>query len=192
MKRAWSPLYLPALSGRPLDTTAMRKEGSVWIVQTAEALFGNAAGAGTLGISSPCTHRNKPAPRHLRTWNRVSFPFWKESKNTSSTEGLKRSNTAARQALHEVSKHVEQVKQYCGTSASLSSLSPPIYEYMAYAAVQMLPDETCLQIISCDEALFEEAQDAILLMPTEERARYLHECVASVPPFPECDYREIG
>ena len=36
---------------------------------------------------------------------------------------------------------------------------------MAYAAVQMLPDETCLQIISCDEALFEEAQNAILLMP---------------------------
>ena len=122
----------------------------------------------------------------------MSFPFWKESKNTSSTEGLKRSNTAARQALHEVSKHVEQVKQYFGTSASLSSLSPPIYEYMAYTAVQMLPDETCLQIISCDESLFKEAQNAILLMPTEERARYLHECVASVPPFPECDYREIG
>ena len=50
-------------------------------------------------------------------------------------------------------------------SASLSSFSPPTYEYMAYAAVQMLPDETCLQIISCDEALFEEAQNAILLMP---------------------------
>ena len=50
-------------------------------------------------------------------------------------------------------------------SASLASFSPPTYEYMAYAAVQMLPDETCLQIISCDEALFEEAQNAILLMP---------------------------
>ena len=49
--------------------------------------------------------------------------------------------------------------------ASLASFSPPTYEYMAYAAVQMLPDETCLQIISCDEALFEEAQNAILLMP---------------------------
>ena len=50
-------------------------------------------------------------------------------------------------------------------SASLASFSPPTYEYMAYTAVQMLPDETCLQIISCDEALFEEAQNAILLMP---------------------------
>ena len=77
-------------------------------------------------------------------------------------------------------------------STSLASFSPPTYEYMAYTAVQMLPDETCLQIISCDESLFKEAQNAILLMPTEERARYLHECVASVPPFPECDYREIG
>jgi hypothetical protein len=77
-------------------------------------------------------------------------------------------------------------------STSLASFSPPTYEYMAYTAVQMFPDETCLQIISCDESLFKEAQNAILLMPTEERARYLHECVASVPPFPECDYREIG
>lgn len=50
-------------------------------------------------------------------------------------------------------------------STSLASFSPPTYEYMAYTAVQMLPDETCLQIISCDEALFEEAQNAILLMP---------------------------
>ena len=63
-------------------------------------------------------------------------------------------------------------------STSLASFSPPTYEYMAYTAVQMFPDETCLQIISCDESLFKEAQNAILLMPTEERARYLHECVA--------------
>lgn len=31
---------------------------------------------GLWGISSPCTHRNKPTTRHLRTWNRVSFPLW--------------------------------------------------------------------------------------------------------------------
>lgn len=30
---------------------------------------------GLWGISSPCTHRNKPTTRHLRTWNRVSFPL---------------------------------------------------------------------------------------------------------------------
>ena len=37
---------------------------------------------------------------------------------------LKRSNTAARQALHEVSKYVEQVKQHFGAKDSRSLLPP--------------------------------------------------------------------
>lgn len=54
---------------------------------------------GLWGISSPCTHRNKPTTRHLRTWNRVSFPLWKESRNTSTAEEHLQETEAAEQLL---------------------------------------------------------------------------------------------
>ena len=199
---------------------------------------------------------------------------------------LKRSNIAARQALHEVSKYVEQVKQHFGAKDSeifaiiastewgelllpfsrfcedagfsiegiqidvtedhsdfqARPISPlatirgrliapwhHIYWYTDKDALQRgitaiegaysakgIDDYVIVSFYLPDPSTPEERRAAllaevanmlkvpqaslstslasfsILLMSTEERARYLHECVASVPPFPECDYREIG
>lgn len=68
----------------------------------------------------------------------------------------------------------------------------PINEYIAYTAVQMLPIDKCLQILSRDENMLAEAQELLPDMDEEEALCYLHESVETVDPFPRCDHYEIG
>lgn len=77
-------------------------------------------------------------------------------------------------------------------SASISKISFPVYEYIAYTAVQMLSKDKCLQIISRDKNQTEEVQELLSCMEGEELLGYLHESVESVEPFPKRDYYEIG
>ena len=69
-------------------------------------------------------------------------------------------------------------------SGSLSDISIPAHEYIAYTAVQMLLKDKCLQIISCDEEKMEEAQEFPPSMEEDEVLCYLHESVESVEPSP--------
>ena len=75
---------------------------------------------------------------------------------------------------------------------SLSNISIPVHEYIAYTAVQMLSKDKCMQIISCDKDQLEEAQELLPSMEEDEALRYLHESVESVEPTPQSDYYEIG
>lgn len=77
-------------------------------------------------------------------------------------------------------------------SDSLLNVSVPVYEYIAYTAVQMLSKDRCLQIISCDKNKMEEVQELLSSMEEDEALCYLHECVESVEPSPQNDYHEIG
>lgn len=69
---------------------------------------------------------------------------------------------------------------------------PPINEYIAYTAVQILSTDKCLQIISHDEDALAEALETLPDMDDEEALCYLHECVEAIKPSPKCDYYEIG
>lgn len=75
---------------------------------------------------------------------------------------------------------------------SLSNISIPVHEYIAYTAVQMLSKDKCMQIISCDKDQLEEAQELLPSMEEDEALCYLHESVESVEPTPQSDYYEIG
>ena len=75
---------------------------------------------------------------------------------------------------------------------SLSNISIPVHEYIAYTAVQMLSKDKCMQIISCDKDQLEEAQELLPSMEEDEALRYLHESIESVEPTPQSDYYEIG
>ena len=75
---------------------------------------------------------------------------------------------------------------------STLNISIPVHEYVAYTAVQMLPESKCLQIISCDKEKMEEAQEILPSMEENDALCYLHESVESVEPSPTCDYYEIG
>lgn len=76
--------------------------------------------------------------------------------------------------------------------ASALNISIPAFEYVAYTAVQILSEDKCLQIISCDEDQMEAVQESLPSMGKDEALRYLHESVESVKPYPQCDYYEIG
>ena len=75
---------------------------------------------------------------------------------------------------------------------SVSNIAIPVYEYVAYTAVQMLPKSKCLQIISCDKDIMEEVQELLPSMEENDALCYLHECVESIEPSPQCDSYEIG
>ncbi len=75
---------------------------------------------------------------------------------------------------------------------SVSNIAIPVYEYVAYTAVQVLPKSKCLQIISCDKDIMEEVQELLPSMEENDALCYLHECVESIEPSPQCDYYEIG
>ncbi len=68
----------------------------------------------------------------------------------------------------------------------------PVYEYVAYTAVQMLPKSKCLQIISRDEDIMKDVQELLPSMEESEALCYLHESVECIEPSPQYDYREIG
>lgn len=76
--------------------------------------------------------------------------------------------------------------------SSTLNIQIPVYEYVAYTAIQALSKEECLQIISCNKDQMEEAQDLMPSMVEDEALCYLHECVESMPPSPPCDSYEIG
>ncbi|HIT33467.1 MAG TPA: hypothetical protein IAC31_02410 [Candidatus Faecousia intestinigallinarum] len=72
------------------------------------------------------------------------------------------------------------------------NISIPAFAYVAYTAVQILSEDKCLQIISCDEDQMEDVQESLPSMGKDKALRYLHESVESVKPYPQCDYYEIG
>lgn len=77
-------------------------------------------------------------------------------------------------------------------NAEALNYSFPVNEYIAYTAVQMLSKGKCLQILSCDENMLEEAQELLPNMDEEEVLCYLHESVEAIDPSPKCDFYEIG
>ncbi len=69
----------------------------------------------------------------------------------------------------------------------------PTYEYIAYFAMQTLPKEKYLEILSSDKEQYEEAQEVILMMQDEnESLCYLHESAVAVEPSFYSDCYEIG
>lgn len=77
-------------------------------------------------------------------------------------------------------------------AGSLPEAEIPVYEYIAYAALQMLSREKCMEIISRDESLLEEVRETLPSMEEDEALCCLHENVEAVEPVPPCDYYEIG
>lgn len=96
-----------------------------------------------------------------------------------------------RAALHAQVAGMLNVAESVITDSALN-ISVPVYEYIAYTAVQMLTEDKCLQIISCDEDKMEEVQELLPSMEENDALCYLHESVESVEPSPQCDYYEIG
>lgn len=70
--------------------------------------------------------------------------------------------------------------------------SIPTYEYIAYTALQMVPKDKCLKIISHDPNVFSEVQELLPDMEETEVLCYLHQNIELVQPSPHCDYYEIG
>lgn len=68
----------------------------------------------------------------------------------------------------------------------------PTYKYIAYTALQMVPKDKCLEIISYDPDVFLEVQELLPDMEEDEALCYLHENIELVQPSPQCDYYEIG
>lgn len=69
----------------------------------------------------------------------------------------------------------------------------PVYEFVAYFAMQTLSKEKCLTILSADQNQYDEAQEIILHVENEEEALcYLHESVAAMKPSFDADFYEIG
>lgn len=77
-------------------------------------------------------------------------------------------------------------------AGSFTNISIPVYEYVAYTALQILPKSKCMEIISRDEDEMENVQEILPHMEENEALRYLHESIESVDPFPQCNYYEIG
>lgn len=72
------------------------------------------------------------------------------------------------------------------------SPSTPTHKYLAYTALQMVPKDKCLEIISRDPDLLMEVQETLPEMEADESLCYLHENIELVQPSPHFDYYEIG
>lgn len=83
--------------------------------------------------------------------------------------------------------NVEKMKLSDGLSSST-----PTHEYIAYTALQMVPKDKCLEIISHDLNIFSEVQELLPDMEEDEALCYLNENIELVQPSPHCDYYEIG
>lgn len=89
-----------------------------------------------------------------------------------------------------------QVAQMAETDESdLPELpSFPVYEYIAYTALQILPKEVCMEIISKNRQMLSEVEEILADGDwTEEDAlSVLHEYVEATEPSPVCDFCETG
>ena len=68
----------------------------------------------------------------------------------------------------------------------------PVYEFVAYFAMQTLSKEKCLDILSSGKEQYKEAQEVILGMEESEVLCYLHESVVALQPSFYQDFYEIG
>lgn len=72
------------------------------------------------------------------------------------------------------------------------SFTIPVHEYIAYTALQMIPKDKCLEIISRDPDAVSEAQELLPDMEEDEALCYLHENIECLKPSPYCGHYEIG
>lgn len=68
----------------------------------------------------------------------------------------------------------------------------PTYKYIAYTALQMVPKDKCLEIISRAPDVFLKVREFLPDLEEDEALCYLHENIELVRPSPTCDYYEIG
>ena len=83
--------------------------------------------------------------------------------------------------------NIEEVELSDSLSSSIST-----HRYIASTALQMIPRDKCLEIISRDPNVFSEVQEFLPDMEEDEALCYLHENIELVQPSPHCDYYEIG
>ncbi|WP_162826252.1 endonuclease NucS domain-containing protein [Burkholderia sp. IDO3] len=69
--------------------------------------------------------------------------------------------------------------------------SLPVYEFIAYFAMQLNHDE-CLRILERDADQLDEVRETIADMDASESLGYLYESVSTVEPTPDQDHYEIG
>jgi len=78
-------------------------------------------------------------------------------------------------------------------SDDLTSSSPlPLYQYIAYFAMQILRDDACLEVLKCNPHLLRQTLEETEGMNGEELSGALHEAVSAMDPRPESDFYEIG
>lgn len=90
----------------------------------------------------------------------------------------------------------QQVVQLIGSDAAKLPQLPevPVYEYIAYTALQMLSRETCMEILSKDSAIFHAAEEFLADedLAEEDILAFLHDEVEAAEPVPYRDFYEIG
>lgn len=68
----------------------------------------------------------------------------------------------------------------------------PVYEYIAYTGMQLLPKEKCLQILSRNPEALEVVFEFLYDMEEDETLCYLHGSIEAMEPRPQNNYYEIG